>query len=70
VVAVKAGNYTPVVDEIEDGSCLNCVSLVSVFPALLSDAPILSSGYCSEPESPPAAALLVVFGGNPLVHIV
>ena len=50
--------------------CLNCVSLFGVFPAILSDAPTLSSGRCCEPNRPPGGAILVVFGGDPFIDIV
>jgi len=46
------------------------VSLLGVFPALLSDAPTLSSGRCCEPNRPPGGAILVVFGGDLFVDIV
>jgi len=46
------------------------VSLLGVFPALLSDAPKLSSGHSCEPKSPPVGAILVVFGGDLCVNIV
>jgi len=47
------------------------VSLFGVFPALLSDAPKLSSGRCCcEPNRPPSGAILVVFGGDPFINIV
>ena len=46
------------------------MSLLGVFPALLSDAPALSSGHCCEPNRPPGGAILVVCGGDPFVDIV
>ena len=49
--------------------CLNCMSLLSVFPALLSDAPTLSSGHCCEPNSPLVGDILVVLGRDPFVDI-
>ena len=46
------------------------MSLLSIFPALLSDAPTLSSGRCCEPNRPPSGAISVVFGGDPFIDIV
>jgi len=46
------------------------VSLLGVLPALLCDAPTLSSGRCCELNSPTVGAILVVFGGDPFVEIV
>jgi len=46
------------------------VSLLGVFPVLVSGVPTLSSGHCSEPNSPPVGAILVLLGGDPFVHIV
>ena len=46
------------------------MSLLSVFPALLSAALTLSSGHCCEPNRPPGGAILVVLGGDPFVDIV
>ena len=46
------------------------MSWLSVFPALLSDAPTLSSGSCREPNGPPVGAILVVFAGYPCVDII
>ena len=46
------------------------MSLLGVFPAVLSDAPSLPSGHYCEPNSPPDGAMLVVFGGDPFVDIV
>jgi hypothetical protein len=44
--------------------------LLGVFPALLSDPPILSSGDCCKPNSQLVGAILVVFSGDPFVDIV
>ena len=46
------------------------MSLLGVFPILLSHAPTLSSGRCSVANSPPVGAILVVFGGDPCFHII
>jgi len=46
------------------------VFLIGVFPALLSDAPTMSSGHCYEANSPQAGAILVVIGGDLFVDIV
>jgi hypothetical protein len=46
------------------------VSLLDVYPALLSDAPTLSSGRFCEPNRPPGGAVVVVFAGDPFVNIV
>jgi hypothetical protein len=45
------------------------VSLLSVIPVLLSDAPTLTSGNSSEPKSPPLGAKLVALGGDPFVDL-
>jgi len=49
---------------------LDSVSVFSLFPALLSDAPTLSSGSCCKPNSPPVVAILVVFSRDPFVDTV
>jgi hypothetical protein len=46
------------------------VSLFSVFPALSSNAPTLSSGSCCEANSSPVGAILVIFCRDPFVDIV
>ena len=46
------------------------MSLISVFSALLYDAPTLSSGRWCELNSPPVGAIVLVFGGDPFVDIV
>jgi len=50
--------------------CPNYLSLLSVFPVLLSDARTLSSGCCCEPNSPLVGVILVVIGGDPFIDIV
>ena len=45
------------------------MSLLSVFLALLSDTPTLSSGHCCEPNRLPSGAILVIFGGDLFVDI-
>jgi len=50
---------------------LSWLTLLGVFPALLSDAPTLSSGRCCEPDTgPPVGARVHVFGGDPFGDIV
>ena len=46
------------------------MSLSGVFPALISDAPTLSSGHRFEQNSPPVGAILVDLGGDLCVNII
>jgi hypothetical protein len=46
------------------------VSVLGVFPAVLSEAAILSSGRCCEPNSPHVGAILIVFTGYLFVDTV
>jgi len=44
--------------------------LNGVFPALIFDAPTVSSGHCYEPNHQPVGAIVVVFGGDPYIDII
>ena len=46
------------------------MTLLGVFPALLSDAPTLFSQCGCEPNSPPVGDILVGFSGDPFVNII
>jgi hypothetical protein len=67
--AVKVGNYTLVVDEIEWWVArIECLCSV-YFAAWSSDAPTLSSGGCCEANRPHGGAILAVFSADPFVDI-